>query len=274
VPCQNLLIAADQRSFADYAALWYSLISPLTTLLRSILAVILMTRPGWRRGGPYCSLDAPVRPVETDQRRITSSLARRSACAASTDTTDLRRHDARCTYFRQWLGPRTGPRFTGAIPSCRSHNVTMDTRGHAEHSQAGQAKDQRSALLSWVAITIKTAPLCKAHSTRLCPFEARSARSRLLGRTTIGPAAEWSHACNSAAGTNRETLQKTVKEMHSAVQNVWSGHHGDAQGNLAAYLQPDHDRSQHLAGPDHRGRPGPLVLTPAYGRLLTFSRAL
>jgi hypothetical protein len=63
--------------------------------------------------------------ARTHDRRIVSSLAWRSGCAACTDTTDPRRHNAHCTHFRQWLGPRTGPRLTAAIASCRSHSVTM-----------------------------------------------------------------------------------------------------------------------------------------------------
>ena len=54
VPCQNSLMAADQQLFTGYAALWYSLISPPTTLLRSIRAVTSTTRPGCRVGRPPC----------------------------------------------------------------------------------------------------------------------------------------------------------------------------------------------------------------------------
>jgi len=45
-------MAADQQLFTGYAALWYSLISPPTTLLRSIRAVTSTTRPGCRVGRP------------------------------------------------------------------------------------------------------------------------------------------------------------------------------------------------------------------------------
>ena len=54
VPCQNSFIAADLAFRARYAALRYSLIRPPRTCLRSILAVMSRTWPGWRRGGSCC----------------------------------------------------------------------------------------------------------------------------------------------------------------------------------------------------------------------------
>jgi hypothetical protein len=75
---------------------------------------------GFRRRGYVCGAGG----ARTHDRRIMSSLAWRSGCAACTDTTDTCRHDAHSTHFRQWLGPRTGPRLTAAIASCRSHKVT------------------------------------------------------------------------------------------------------------------------------------------------------
>jgi hypothetical protein len=55
VPCQNSPIAADRQLFAGYAALWYSLIRPLTTRRRSIWAVISTAWPGWRSGRSCCN---------------------------------------------------------------------------------------------------------------------------------------------------------------------------------------------------------------------------
>jgi Family of unknown function (DUF5372) len=79
VPCQNSLMAADQQLFTDYAALWYSLISPPATLLRSIRAVTSTTRPGCRAG-------ILVRPVSVVVPRVLGlgNLARlrdSSSCA-------------------------------------------------------------------------------------------------------------------------------------------------------------------------------------------------
>lgn len=69
-------------------------------------------------------------------------------------------------------------------------------------------------------------------------------------------------------GTSRENLKKTLQEMHSAVQNAWSGHYNDAQDKLAAYLEWTTTAVQHLAGQITATDLDRLVLTPAYGRLL------
>lgn len=69
-------------------------------------------------------------------------------------------------------------------------------------------------------------------------------------------------------GTSRENLQKTLREMSTAVQNVWSGHHASAQAKLAAYLEWTTTAIQHLAGQITLADLDQLVLTPAYGRLL------
>lgn len=69
-------------------------------------------------------------------------------------------------------------------------------------------------------------------------------------------------------GTSRENLQKTLQEMHSAVLSVWSGHQGDAQAKLGAYLEWTTTAVQHLIGQITVTDLDRLVLTPAYGRLL------
>jgi hypothetical protein len=51
VACQNSFIAADLAFRAGYAALWYSLIRPPRTCLRSILAVTSTAWPGCPSGG-------------------------------------------------------------------------------------------------------------------------------------------------------------------------------------------------------------------------------
>ena len=54
VPCRNSFTASDLAFRARYAALRYSLISPPTTLLRSIRAVISTAWPGCLSGGSCC----------------------------------------------------------------------------------------------------------------------------------------------------------------------------------------------------------------------------
>jgi hypothetical protein len=69
VLCQNSLIAADLPLRAPYVALWYSLITPPTTLLRSIRAVISTTRPAWLAQRGFLS-QALVRTVAVIVRRV------------------------------------------------------------------------------------------------------------------------------------------------------------------------------------------------------------
>lgn len=69
-------------------------------------------------------------------------------------------------------------------------------------------------------------------------------------------------------GTSRENLQKTLQEVHTAALTVWSGHQGDAQAKLGAYLEWTTTAVQHLTGQIISADLDRLVLTPAYGRLL------
>lgn len=86
---------------------------------------------------------------------------------------------------------------------------------------------------------------------------------------TAGPLRHNSHMLvTPLPGTSRENLQKTMQEMHTAVLTVWSGHHPNAQGKLAAYLEWTTTAIQHLAGQITVTDLDGLVLTPAYARLL------
>jgi hypothetical protein len=69
-------------------------------------------------------------------------------------------------------------------------------------------------------------------------------------------------------GTSRDQLLKALREQHSAVSNAWSGHHGNAQARLGAYLEWATSAVQHLAPLISPADLNRLVLTPAYDRLL------
>jgi hypothetical protein len=78
----------------------------------------------------------------------------------------------------------------------------------------------------------------------------------------------------SARTVAGEQLQKTLREQHSAVLNVWSGHQGPAQDRLHAYLEWATSAVQHLGNQIIRADLDRLVLTPGYERLLSVAGRL
>lgn len=69
-------------------------------------------------------------------------------------------------------------------------------------------------------------------------------------------------------GAKREDILRTLREMHTAVGNAYSGHQGNAQAKLGAYLEWTTLAVSHLSSQISPADLDWLVLTPAYGRLL------
>lgn len=69
-------------------------------------------------------------------------------------------------------------------------------------------------------------------------------------------------------GSDRRSVRKAFREMYDAVYNTWTGHQGNAQAKLAAYLEWTTLAVQHLSSQISPADVERLVLTPAYYRLL------
>jgi PIN domain len=70
-------------------------------------------------------------------------------------------------------------------------------------------------------------------------------------------------------GTSREHLLKTLRDMHTAVSNLYTGGSGPAHDRLTAYVEWATTAMQHLGNQISSADLDRLVLTPGYGRLLS-----
>ncbi len=70
-------------------------------------------------------------------------------------------------------------------------------------------------------------------------------------------------------GANREHLLKTLKDMHTAVSNLYTGGSGPADDRLTAYVEWTTTALQHLGNQVSSADLDRLVLNPGYGRLLS-----
>jgi hypothetical protein len=80
--------------------------------------------------------------------------------------------------------------------------------------------------------------------------------------------AGWCAERRASAGTGRDHLLSTLREMHNAVYNLRGGGPGTAQSRLASYLEWVTSTIQRLGSQISAADFDRLVLTRAYERLL------